>query len=196
MIVGFATGFAQVVQLSPVEGLQEKVPAPTPLRVVELPIQIDLSAPALTAGMGNVVIVIISVLVQLLSVTTNVYVVLAVGEATGFEMFGLLKLAAGDQLYVVPPLPFSVVFIPGQTVTSGPAFATGAGPTKTCTVSIFTQVVAAEVVTVYVVVEVGEATGFATVVLFNPAAGLQLYVEPGGPVGLPPIVTEPPTQIV
>lgn len=125
VVVGFATGFAQVVQLSPVEGLHTNVPVPTALSVVEFPMQIEASAPAFTGGNGSVVIATKSVSGQLLSVTISVYVVFVVGEATGFEIFGLLKLEEGDQLYVPPPVPLRVVLNPGQTVTSVPAFATG-----------------------------------------------------------------------
>jgi hypothetical protein len=85
---------------------------------------------------------------------------------------------------------------PGQTVTSLPAFATGFGFTVTVTKSVSIQVVFAVTMTVYVVVAVGEAVGFASVVEFNPDAGLHTYVEPAGPVGLPPIVVENPEQIV
>jgi hypothetical protein len=70
--VGFAIGFAQVVQLNPVEGLHKNVPAPTAFSVVELPIQTDTSAPALMAGKGSVVMATKSVSVQLFSVTTSV----------------------------------------------------------------------------------------------------------------------------
>jgi hypothetical protein len=136
------------------------------------PIQIEISAPALTAGNGSVVMEIKSISVQLFSEATKVYVVLDVGEATGFEIFGLFKLDAGDQLYVAPPLPFNVVLKPGQTVTSAPAFATGGGPKAIRTLSVLLQVVVYVDTSVYVVAAVGEATGFAIVVLLNPEEGL------------------------
>ena len=51
-------------------------------------------------------------------------------------------------------------------------------------------------VTKYIVgVAVGVAVGFANVGLFNVPAGVQLKVDPRGPVGLPPITTEAPSQI-
>jgi hypothetical protein len=70
--VGLAIGFAQVVQLNPVDGDHKKVPVPTAFNVVEFPIQTDTSAPALMAGKGKVVMETKSVSVQLLSVTTSV----------------------------------------------------------------------------------------------------------------------------
>lgn len=96
--VGLATGLEHVVQLNPVDGLHEKFPAPVPLSVVEFPIQIEASAPVLTEGSGKIFTITWSVSVQLFCDTIKVYVVVAVGLATGFEIFGLLKLPEGDQL--------------------------------------------------------------------------------------------------
>jgi ribosomal protein L16 Arg81 hydroxylase len=65
--------------------------------------------------------------------------VLVVGDATGFEIFALFRLDAGDQLYVPPPVPLSVVVEPGQMVISVPAFATGGDVITTVTVSVSLQ---------------------------------------------------------
>ena len=98
MEVGLAVGLIQVLHDNPVDGLHKKVPVPVTLSVVELPLQMDSSAPALRTGTGKVASKTKSVSVQLLSVTTSVYVVLEVGDATGLELLGLLKEAEGDQL--------------------------------------------------------------------------------------------------
>ena len=51
-------------------------------------------------------------------------------------------------------------------------------------------------INVYVEEMVGLATGLAQVVQLSPVPGLQLYVAPAGPVGLPPSVAEFPVQMV
>ena len=61
-----------VVLLNPAEGAQEKVPAPDPVKVVLLPMQIVTFVPAPTDGEAGVVIVIISVDVPQLLVTVSV----------------------------------------------------------------------------------------------------------------------------
>jgi hypothetical protein len=53
----------------------------------------------------------------------------------------------------------------------------GLGVTLTVTAAIFTQPAAEVPVTVYVVVAVGLADGFAQFVQDNPVAGAQVYVE-------------------
>ena len=72
LVVGPATGFWQVVQLSPVDGDHTKVPAPLPSNVVLLPLQIVTSFPALAEGDAGVVIVITSVAVPQLLLTVRV----------------------------------------------------------------------------------------------------------------------------
>ena len=52
------------------------------------------------------------------------------------------------------------------------------------------------VLTIYVVVKMGFATGFAMVELFNPVEGVHRYVTPGGEVGVPPSVTLFPGQML
>ena len=54
--------------------------------------------PALTAGRGFTTMVTVSVLEHpMADVTVTIYVVVNVGEATGFEMFGLLSPVDGLQ---------------------------------------------------------------------------------------------------
>ena len=45
-------------------------------------------------------------------------------------------------------------------------------------------------------VALGEAVGFAQVVQLSPVPVLHVYVEPGGPVGFPPIVVLKPEQML
>lgn len=60
--------------------------APVALRVVELPLQILLSGPALIVGFAFTVIVAVSVLLQpLASVPVTEYLVVAVGETGNVE---------------------------------------------------------------------------------------------------------------
>lgn len=66
------TGFEHVVQLNPVEGLHKKVPLPVAVSVVEAPMHIATSDPALTAGLGRIFIETKSVSVQLFSETISV----------------------------------------------------------------------------------------------------------------------------
>jgi hypothetical protein len=56
--------------------------------------------------------------------------------------------------------------------------ATGSGFTRTTTSSVAEQPLASVIVTVYVVVSVGVATGLATVELDNPVAGDHTYEIP------------------
>ena len=69
---GSATGYRQVVQLNPVDGAHEKVPAPLPVKVVLLPAHIVASGPALAEGSAEGEIVITSVAVPQLLVTASV----------------------------------------------------------------------------------------------------------------------------
>ena len=64
VVVGFATGFAQVVQLSPVAGYHVKDPFPVALRPTDEPKQIDTSAPAFATATGFIVTVTVAVLVH------------------------------------------------------------------------------------------------------------------------------------
>ena len=62
VVVGDATGLAQVVQLKPVDGLQIKLLPPLTFNVVELPIQI-VGFVAVTVGAPGCVILIVMVAV-------------------------------------------------------------------------------------------------------------------------------------
>jgi len=119
-------------------------------------------------------------------------VVVTVGEATGFEMFGLLKLPAGDQLYIIPPEAFSVTLKPGHIHPGwGPALGTGNGFINTVTKSVFVQLFPSVSVKVYVVVDVGLATGLAQVVQLSPVEGLHEKFPPPVPFS----VVEFPVQM-
>ena len=65
-------GFAQDVQDKFPEGLHTKVPVPVALSVVELPLQIETSAPAFTAGRGSVFTFTVAVEMQPLRFTASV----------------------------------------------------------------------------------------------------------------------------
>jgi hypothetical protein len=61
------------------------------------------------------------------------------GDATGFEMFDALKVAAGDHEYAVPPEAFNVTEEPLQMVAFVPPSAGGAGVTVTTTDVVLLQ---------------------------------------------------------
>src|ERR1051326_6986495 len=89
--------------------------------------------PALATGEGFTVTMTVAVAEQPPLETVSVYVVVAVGVATGFWHVEQLRLADGAQEYVLPPLPFRVVFCPEQIVALLPALATGVALTVTTT---------------------------------------------------------------
>ena len=97
------------------------------------------SEPALTEGNVLMVTVTLAVEEQVPLPTVTVYVVVEAGVAAGFAMFGLLKPVEGLQLYVVPPLAFSVVLLPEQMDTGDPALATGVGFTVMVTAAVAEQ---------------------------------------------------------
>lgn len=69
---------------------------------------------------------------QPLVVPFTVYVIVAVGLATGFEIAGLLKLVAGVHAYEAAPLAVSVVLPPLQMVVlAGEIETVGVGFTVT-----------------------------------------------------------------
>ena len=103
VIVGAATGFAEVVLFNPVDGdqlyVEPKGAVGAPPIVTLCPVQIEKLFPASVGTEGLMAIVIVSEPEHpLTSVTFTVYVVVTVGEATGFEIFGLLRVPEGDQL--------------------------------------------------------------------------------------------------
>lgn len=62
-----------------------------------------------------------------------------VGLAVGLEIFGSLSPVVGNQLYVVPPLPFNTVLEPMHILELLPALATGEGLTVIETVAVDEQ---------------------------------------------------------
>ncbi len=144
-----ATGF-EIKGLSNVDaGDQEYVIPPLAFSVVDVPRQIVISVPAFAGAGLPIVIITSSVPVQPdPSVTVTIYVVVADGEATGFEIFVALNPVAGPHEYVVPPDAERVVFPPGHIVTSNPAYAGAAPCTVTTTLSEAVQPLPSVIVTI------------------------------------------------
>jgi hypothetical protein len=93
------------------------------------------------------------------------------GEAIGLEQLLQLNPADGDQVYAVAPEAFSCMLACGQMVAFSPNVRTGGGA--------MVMVMLPEpllhppvMLTVYVVVVVGTATGSGQFVQLNPVAGL------------------------
>ena len=80
-----------------------------------------------------------------------------VGEATGLAMLELLSPVVGDHENPVPPEALSVVLSPEHIALSEPAFAIKIVAKVTIAESIAVQPLALATVTVYVVVDTGEA---------------------------------------
>jgi len=90
-MVGFAVGFASVVLLNPVDGLQLYVPFPVAFNVVLDPEQIETSVPAFAVGVAVTFTVVLSTPVHpLLSVTVTVYPLIVLGETVIAEVNALL----------------------------------------------------------------------------------------------------------
>ena len=100
--------------------------------------------------------------------------VVADGDAVTDEPVVLLNPVAGLHEYEFAPLAESVTDCPKQIGEGGGTVTTGSGLMLTVTCAVAVQPAADVPVTVYVVVEVGEAVTDAPVVLLNPVAGLQL----------------------
>jgi hypothetical protein len=97
VVVGDATGLAMFVAERPVAGLHEYVLPPVAFNVTELPAHMDVLLPALIVGSGFTVTVTVAVLEQPpVAVPVTVYVVVAVGEATGLAMFVAERPVDGD----------------------------------------------------------------------------------------------------
>ena len=147
-------------------------PVADPPSVVLVPAQMVTSGPAFAVN-GLTVTTTTSVPEHPPVVPVTVYDVVTAGVATGLAMFGLLNPAVGDHVYVVPPEAPNVALPLQLMETSKPAFTDG----NVFTVTV-TEAVAEHdpfpTVTVYVVVEVGLAVGFAMLVALNPVAGNQL----------------------
>jgi hypothetical protein len=96
----------------------------------------------------------------------------------GLEVLELLRPVPGVHVYdkaPVPPVPAGVAPIvtqePVHKVASFPAFAVGLGLTVIVMQAEALHPFASVTVTQYVVLVVGNAVGFAMVVLFSPKAG-------------------------
>jgi hypothetical protein len=89
-----------------------------------------------TVGTGFTVTVTVAVLVQPFNaVPVTVYVVVAVGEATGLAQVVQLSPVEGAQLYVFAPLAVSVTLLPAHIVAGlGLMVIVGLGRTVTVTV--------------------------------------------------------------
>jgi hypothetical protein len=72
VVVGFATGFAMIVELNPDEGLHAYVPPPLAFKFVELPAQRVSFVPALAIGNALTVTIVLAVVVQPPFVTVTV----------------------------------------------------------------------------------------------------------------------------
>jgi len=123
----------------PVAGDQLYVVPPLPVSVVDDPAQIATDDPALIVGIGLTVTVTFAVLLQPKEEPVNAYVVVRVGVAVTLAPVVADKPVAGDQLYVVPPLPVSVVEVPAQIATDDPALIVGIGLTVTVTFAVLLQ---------------------------------------------------------
>ena len=80
---------------------------PDALSVVLPPQTIALFEPAFATGIVLTLTITASVAEHVPLLTVTVYVVVADGLATGFEIFVALKPVAGDHEYVPPPAAFN-----------------------------------------------------------------------------------------
>lgn len=171
-------GFALVGSSKPAAGDQRKVLPGTlvgdPPKVTAVPPQTVEPLPASMGGSTPTETTTASLAAQLLpSVTVRVNVVVADGFAVVLNALGSITEAEGVHS-AVPPLlvPFRSTKKPWQSQLSLPASAVGNAFTVTVIASLATQVLPSVRVTVYVVVTVGEAVGFAIEVLLRPVPGL------------------------
>jgi hypothetical protein len=103
-------------------------------------------------------------------------VVVAVGLAVGFAQVVQLKPVAGDHAYDVAPFAVRFTLLPAQIAgAAGVTLTVGSGRTVTVMVAVPVQPWAFVPITVYVVVAVGFAVGFAQVVQLKPVAGDHAY---------------------
>ena len=91
VIFGFAIGLAMLVVLNPVAGDHKKDVPPEPLKVVELPLQMETSGPASAVAKFPTVILMASVDEPQVLETVTVYVIFTEGVQTGSAMFVALK---------------------------------------------------------------------------------------------------------
>jgi hypothetical protein len=110
-------------------------------------------------------------------------VVVEDGLALGEQLEALSRPVEGNQEQLVPPEPDSAVEEPAQIVADPEATAVGFGLTVTVTVGAFVeeQPLALVTVSVYVVVEAGDACGEQLEALSSPVAGSQAQLVPPEP---------------
>jgi hypothetical protein len=140
-----------------------------------VPAQIDLAVPALTVG--NAFTVTDTCCVSLhpnVVVPTIVYVVVTIGVAMGDVQLVQDNPVAGVHVYVFAPDAVNVVELPAHIVLLVPGFTVGLGLTVTVTMPVSIHPLALLPVTIYVVVVVGLAVGFAQLVHDKPVDGVQL----------------------
>ena len=160
-----------VVELSPVAGLQVYELAPVAVSVVDCPAQIAAGETEITGG-GIIVTVTCAVAVHPFLIPVTVYVVVVVGVAVTEAPVVLLNPVGGDQLYVVAlPLAVRFTLCPKQMEVFGVTDTVGGWLTVTVTCAVHPP---GEPVTVYVVVEAGDAVTEEPVVALNPVAGLHV----------------------
>jgi hypothetical protein len=132
--VGEAVGLDTVVELNPVAGDHEYELPATAVAPIEAEVVVHVNVagvPALAAG-GVVFTVIVTELVAVhpfAPVTVTVYVVVAVGVATGFDIVVELNPVAGDHEYVFPATevaPIVAEVVVQVNVAAEPAFTDGA----------------------------------------------------------------------
>ena len=159
--------------MAPVEtapALQVYVDAPVAVKFAVCPAQI-VGEFTVTTGTGLTEIVAMAVLLQPAVVPVTVYVVVIIGEAVA--VFTPVDVAPALHVYVVAPPAVSVGVAPAQIVGE---FIVTVGIALTVTVAIAVLLHPADVpVTVYEVVEVGEADAVFTPV--DEAPALHVYVE-------------------
>ena len=146
-------------------------------------LQMDVLLPPVAAGNGFTVTITEFELAQPVAVivSTRVYVVVTVGETTGFAIEDVKPLGVDVHAYVRPATAAapSCLLPPLQIAELVPAFAAGTGLTVTTTEFDFEQPVATTVsVNVYVVVTVGETETEEAFDVKPAGFDVQLYVLP------------------
>jgi hypothetical protein len=149
------------------------VAAPDKVIVTLPPEQITGAGGVTTRGNGFTVTVIVVVPVQPVAVfvPTTVYVVVTTGFAVTLLPVVALKAVAGDHTYVSAPETASTVEFPTQIETSPVLVITGDGFITTFILDTETHPAESVTVTVYVVVDVGDAITVCNVEEFKLEAG-------------------------
>jgi len=127
VVVGLATGLFILVELNPLVGDHKYVVPPDAINVVDEPLHIVTSLPALATGNGFTVTITLSVDDPHEFDTVTVNVIVVVGLAIGLLILVELNPLIGDHKYDVPPVAVNDVWSPLHIVTLFPALATGIG---------------------------------------------------------------------